>query len=58
MKESHFDEKQLSELNEILELARLTEEKLNEFSEESKKIALKWQLRAEAKCTAAHKHDP
>ncbi len=57
MKQPSLNENPLSELNEILELARLTEEKLKEFSEESKRIAQKWQLRAEAKRAAAHKHE-
>ncbi|MBW4576000.1 MAG: hypothetical protein KME08_12030 [Aphanothece sp. CMT-3BRIN-NPC111] len=53
MTQASLNEQQLAELDELLELARVAEQKLKEFSEESDKVAQKWQRKAEAKRAAA-----
>ncbi|MFB2920035.1 MULTISPECIES: hypothetical protein [Aerosakkonema] len=53
MTKPSLNEQQLAELDEILNFAKEVEQKIKEFSEESEKIAQKWQRRAEKKRAAA-----
>ncbi|MCL1466115.1 hypothetical protein [Argonema galeatum] len=53
MTKPSLNEQQLAELDEVLNFAKEVEQKIKQFSEESEKIAQKWQRRAEDKRAAA-----
>ena len=52
MTKPSLNEQQLAELDEVLNFAKEVEQKIKEFSEDSEKIAQKWQRRAEDKRAA------
>lgn len=54
MNEPSLNEKQLAELNEILEIARITEEKARELYEMATLMALKCQIQDEIREAGKH----